>query len=69
MYYKTIVRFKDLTDDNHTYNVGDEFPREGLKVSKKRFNELSSDKNRRGKPLIKLVKDETVGKSDIKEKE
>lgn len=67
--YKVIVKFKDLQDDSYIYNAGDEFPREGLKVSKKRFNELSSDKNRRGKPLIEFVEDEIIDESDVEEKE
>lgn len=55
--YKAIVFFKDLQDDKHEYNVGDEFPREGKKVTKKRIAELASDKNRRGIPLIEKVED------------
>lgn len=54
--YKVIVRFKDLQDNNHVYNAGDNFPRNGVNVSKKRIKELSSDKNRRGIPLIEEVK-------------
>lgn len=57
--YKVIIRFKDLQDNNHVYNVGDIFPHKGVNVNKKRIKELSSDKNRRGVPLIEeVVKDE-----------
>lgn len=50
--YKCIVRFKDLQDNGYVYNVGDSFPRVGLKVSDERIAELASDKNKRGIPLI-----------------
>lgn len=53
--YKTFIYFEDLQDENHAYNPGDEFPREGLEVSEERLEELSTDKNRRKKPLIKKV--------------
>ncbi len=53
--YKVIKYFTDLQDDNHPYNVGDDYPREGLKVTKERIAELSSSNNKRGKPLITLA--------------
>lgn len=53
--YRVIKYFTDLQDDRHAYNVGDEFPRKGLKVTKKRLNELSSSKNKQGVPLIEPV--------------
>lgn len=55
MSYRVIQRFVDLQDDKHRYEVGDEFPRLGLKVSKARVEELSTNKNRRGIPLIEEV--------------
>lgn len=55
MSYKVIHYFTDLQDSNHPYKVGDSFPRLGLKVSDKRLEELASNKNRQGKPLIKKV--------------
>ena len=55
--YKVISYFADLQDFNHPYKVGDEFPRLGLKVSDKRLEELASNKNRQGKPLIKKVEE------------
>ena len=56
--YKVIEYFTDLQDKSHKYYAGDEFPREGLTVSAERLEELSTDKNRRGTPLIEKV-DET----------
>lgn len=53
--YKVICYFTDLQDFNHPYDEGDIFPRQGVKVSQERLNELASSKNKRGKPLIKLV--------------
>lgn len=48
--------FKDLEDDNYLYKKGDTYPREGLKLTKKRINELSSKKNKIGEVLIEAVK-------------
>lgn len=51
--FKVIKRFVDLQDDNHVYDVGDRFPRRGIRVSPERLQELLSSDNRRGIPLIK----------------
>ena len=50
--YQVIHKFKDLKDDDYIYNVGDEYPREGLKPTKKRIEELSGKKNKIGEILI-----------------
>lgn len=60
MGYKVIYRFSDLQDFNHIYNVGDAFPRHGVKVKQSRIDELASNKNKIGKPLIKAVEKKTV---------
>ena len=57
MSYKVIHRFTDLQDFNHLYNVGDLFPRIGMKVSQSRIDELASCKNKLKTPLIELEKD------------
>ena len=57
MKYKTLVFWTDLQDNDHPYNVGDEYPREGLKPTKKRIAELSGDKNKRGTKLIAPVEE------------
>ena len=59
--YVTIKFFTDLQDNNHVYNVDDPYPRDGVVVSPKRIEELSTDKNRRGVPLIKLVEEAKRG--------
>lgn len=55
--YEVIHFFTDLRDYDHPYNVGDEFPRQGVTVSEKRLAELSSSNNRQRRPLIKAVDD------------
>lgn len=56
--YKVIEHFTDLQDNGHPYNVGDTFPRSGLSVSDGRIAELAGNYNKRGIPLIELVKEE-----------
>ena len=58
MGYKVIHFFNDLQDFNHAYHVGDVYPRMGVRVSDARIAELSSSKNKQGKPLIALDKNE-----------
>ena len=60
MSYKVIHRFTDLQDFNHLYNVGDSFPRIGMKVSQSRIDELASSKNKLKTPLIELEKDKKI---------
>lgn len=55
--FKTIVAFNDLQDDGKRYEVGDKYPRKGLKPTKKRIEELSSKENKRGIVLIEEVKE------------
>lgn len=50
--YKVIKGFTDLQDNNHVYNVGDDFPRKGAVVTEKRIVQLSSNTNRQRVPLI-----------------
>ena len=50
--YKVIEFFLDLQDDSYAYSPGDVFPRNGVIVKKERYEELASDKNKLGKPLI-----------------
>lgn len=55
--YKVIKFFTDLHDADHPYNVGDEFPREGIEVTQERIDELASDRNKQGVPLIEFILD------------
>lgn len=58
--YKVNTFFTDLQDNRYAYKAGDIFPRNGLEVSDDRLKELSSNRNRRGIPLITLVEEETT---------
>lgn len=58
MEYVVIRGFTDLTN-GHKYTIGDKFPYRGF-ASKERAEELSSDKNRRGKPVIAIKADAVV---------
>lgn len=58
--YKVIEYFADLQDNGYAYNTGDIFPREGLEVSEERIAELASSKNKRRKPLIEAIPEETA---------
>ena len=55
--YRVIKYFTDLQDNNHEYNVGDIYPHNKKKVSASRIKELSTDKIRRGVPLIEKVEE------------
>lgn len=64
--YRVIKHFHDLQDATktksgeiyHEYNVGDEYPRKGFKVSEERLKELAGKDNKQGTPLIAEVKEE-----------
>ena len=60
--YRVIKYFVDLQDSNHKYDIGDIYPRKGLNVLQSRINELASNKNRRGIPLIEEIPDEEAPK-------
>jgi len=64
--YKVITSFVDLQDNNHRYHVGDIFPHNGIEVSEERLEELSTDKNRRHKPMIEKVRER---KPEVKKEE
>ena len=72
--YKVIKRFHDLQDARKTksgvvyreYNVGDEYPRKGLKVSENRLKELAGSDNKQGVPLIELVEEKAAPKETAK---
>ena len=58
--YKVIEYFTDLQDNGYAYNTGDIFPREGLEVSEERIAELAGSKNKRRKPLIEAIPEDTA---------
>ncbi|WP_436950198.1 Rho termination factor N-terminal domain-containing protein [Staphylococcus xylosus] len=55
MTYEVIKYFTDLQDNDYEYNVGDIFPRKGLRVTDERLRELSTDENRQRVHLIKPI--------------
>ena len=55
--YRVIKFFTDLQDNNHPYNVGDEFPRKGVAVTEARLAELAGKNNKQRTPLIQAVED------------
>lgn len=66
--YKVINFFTDLKDNDHPYNVGDEFPRKGAKASKARLKELSGRDNKQKKPLIEEVEEVPTGEEKAEKK-
>lgn len=58
MKYEVIEGFADLSDKKKPYYVGDTYPKPGNKrVSSKRIEELSTNKNSARRPFIKEVKE------------
>ena len=53
--YEVIYKFADIEDGLHVYEVGDKFPRDGVKVNGRRIAELASTKNKIGRVLIKVI--------------
>lgn len=53
--YRATVAFNDFKDNNRSYEAGEEYPRPGLRVTKARLMELSTDANASGFPLIEEV--------------
>lgn len=66
--YKVIDFFTDLHDNDHPYNVGDSFPRKGVKVSDERLIELAGSDNKQGKPLIEKVEEPESQKTEMVKK-
>ena len=60
--YKVIKLFADLHDNNHVYNVGDAFPREGITVTEGRIAELAGSNNKQGVPLIAKIEEPDTAK-------
>lgn len=62
--YKAIKPFKDEQDtgktfpDGREYAVGDEFPATQRKVPPERLNELASENNKAGYPVIEIVEED-----------
>lgn len=55
--YSVVKMFFDLQDHAHKYNIGDTYPREGYEPSLSRIDELASDQNLQGVPLIVRIEE------------
>ena len=64
---KVLVKFADLEDGGHVYQIGDVYPRVGLKPSDKRIEYLASTGNKLGIPVIEAPAPKE--KTNKKEKE
>lgn len=61
--YLVIKYFKDKENNARPYHVGDVFPYK--EVSKKRLEELETNKNRRNEPLIEEVQLDKLKKDEL----
>lgn len=55
--YKVISSFLDLEDGKHIYHEGDDYPYDGQTPSKRRVQQLSTNGNKLGRPLIVKMPD------------
>lgn len=62
--YRVIKHFVDLHDNDHSYEEGDIFPREGVTVLKERIAELAGSDNKQHTPLIELVEEAESSNED-----
>ena len=58
MAYIVTKSFRDLTDNDRLYKVGDKYPAQGEKSTKARIRELLNGTNKNGKVYLKEVPDE-----------
>ena len=58
MGYRAIVYFTDLQDNNFEYHAGDIYPRQGYEPTAERIAELSSDANKRKRPVIAAIEED-----------
>lgn len=58
MAYIVTRSFRDLTDNDRLYKVGEKYPAKGEKPTKARVRELLNGTNKNGKVYLKEVPDE-----------
>lgn len=58
MGYIATVYFTDLQDNNFEYHAGDIYPRQGYEPTAERIAELSSDANKRKRPVIAAIEED-----------
>ena len=69
MKYLAVKSFTDTQDKGYKYHTGDNYPRAGYTPTADRIEELSTDKNRRGMPMIKAVEEKAEPKKATPKKE
>lgn len=65
--YKVIVKFADMEDGQHIYEIGDSYPREGYEPDQKRIDFLASDENKIGTPVIEFIPEESEVAASVEE--
>ena len=55
--HKVIRKFFDLQDNDHMYSEGDIFPHNNMEVGQERIEELLSNRNKMGVPLIEEIEE------------
>lgn len=66
--FKALSDFEDLQDGRYKYKAGDVYPRKGYTPTKERIEELSTEKNVRGVPVIVEIDAESPIKAVVEEK-
>lgn len=64
--HKVVVKFVDLQDSNHLYEVGDVYPRVGASPTPERIAELASNTNKLHTALIEELHEEPMKYEDTK---
>ena len=65
--YIVLNTFYDLKDCEHLYNAGEPYPRDGYTPTDERVEELLTERNRMGKPMIQSVP-EKDGETPVQQK-
>lgn len=67
MAYKVVKVFRDLQDGDFVYRIGDVYPREGKKATKKRIAELAGVENVLGYAVIEEEVEDVEDVEDVEE--
>lgn len=57
--YRVLATFKENNHDGTVYEKDGTYPKEGYKTTKKRIEELTSDKNKYKHPFLEEIKEGT----------
>lgn len=67
MMYTVVRHFTDLQDNNHKYNEGDIYPREGYIPSAERIKMLSTAENKQKTALIAAIAESDTVETSVEE--